>query len=211
MRLLDLVEEHDLIRPAPHGFGQHTALVIADIARRRADQAGDRMFLHELGHVDADHRTVVIEQELGHGLGELGLADAGGTQEEERPQRTVLVIEPRTRPANRVGHRMNGGLLPDHPAMEVILHAQKLLALAFQHLRRRDPRPAFDHRGDLLGPDGLFDHHALILGLLGFAQLLFELRDHTVGQLPRLGEIAFALGDLKLGPRVVELLLQLPR
>ena len=47
MRLLDLVEQHHLVGPAPHRFGQHAAFLITDIARRRADQAGDRVLFHE--------------------------------------------------------------------------------------------------------------------------------------------------------------------
>ncbi len=77
--LLDLVEQDHLVGPTPHRLGEHAALVVADIARRRADQAADRVLLHELAHVDADHRLVVVEQELGDRLGELGLADAGRT------------------------------------------------------------------------------------------------------------------------------------
>ena len=46
MRLFDFVEQHDLIGPAPHRLGQRAALLVADIAGRRADQPGDRMFLH---------------------------------------------------------------------------------------------------------------------------------------------------------------------
>jgi hypothetical protein len=42
MRLLDLVEQDHLVRPPPHRFGQHAAFLIADIAGRGADQAGDR-------------------------------------------------------------------------------------------------------------------------------------------------------------------------
>jgi len=76
VRLLDLVEQHDLVGPAPHRFGQHSAFLIADITGRRADQPGDRMLLHELAHVDADHRAGVIEQEFGKRLRQLGLADA---------------------------------------------------------------------------------------------------------------------------------------
>ena len=63
MRLLDLVEQDHLIGPAAHGFGQHAAFLVADIARRRADQARDGVLLHELAHVDAHHRGVVVEQE----------------------------------------------------------------------------------------------------------------------------------------------------
>src|SRR5256885_16677023 len=36
--LLDLVEEQDRVRLAPHGLGELAALVVADVARRRADQ-----------------------------------------------------------------------------------------------------------------------------------------------------------------------------
>ena len=77
MRLLDLVEQDDLIGPAPHRFGERAAFVVADIARRRADQARDRVLLHVLGHVDADQRVFVVEQIFGERLGQLGLADAG--------------------------------------------------------------------------------------------------------------------------------------
>ena len=37
VRLFDLVEEHDGVRLAPHLFRQLPALVVADVARRRAD------------------------------------------------------------------------------------------------------------------------------------------------------------------------------
>ena len=77
MRLLDLVEQDDLIGPPPHRLGERAAFVVTDIARRRADQARDRMLLHVFRHVDADQRVLVVEQIVGQRLGQLGLADAG--------------------------------------------------------------------------------------------------------------------------------------
>ena len=41
VRLLHLVEQDHLVWPAAHRLGQHAALIIADVTRRRADQAGD--------------------------------------------------------------------------------------------------------------------------------------------------------------------------
>ena len=38
MRLLDLIEQHDRIRLAPHSLGQLSALVVTAISRRRTDQ-----------------------------------------------------------------------------------------------------------------------------------------------------------------------------
>ena len=68
VRLLDLVEQDHAVRLAPHRFGQVAALLVADVARRRADQPRDRVLLHELGHVDADHVMLGVEQELGERL-----------------------------------------------------------------------------------------------------------------------------------------------
>ena len=48
MRFFDLIEQHDLIGPTAHRLGQNTALIIANIARRRTDQARNRMLFHEL-------------------------------------------------------------------------------------------------------------------------------------------------------------------
>ena len=38
MRLLDLVEKHHRIGPAPNGFGKLATFLIPDIAWRRTDQ-----------------------------------------------------------------------------------------------------------------------------------------------------------------------------
>ena len=92
MRLLDFVEQDDRIRRALHAFGQLAALFVADVAGRRADQLRDRVLFHELGHIEADQRFFAAEQELGQRAGDFGLADAGGTQEQERSGRDAWAI-----------------------------------------------------------------------------------------------------------------------
>ncbi len=83
VRLLHFVKQDDLVRPAAHGFGERATLLVTDIAGRRADQAGDRVLLHVFGHVDALDGVLVIEQELGERLAQLGLADSGRPEEQE--------------------------------------------------------------------------------------------------------------------------------
>ena len=56
MRLLDLVEQQHAMRVLIDGIGQQAALVEADIARRRADQAADAVPLHIFRHVEALER-----------------------------------------------------------------------------------------------------------------------------------------------------------
>ncbi len=83
MRLLDFIEHDDRIRSAAQGFGQLSRVFVADVSGRRAHQAGGGVALHELGHVQLDGRVLAPEHELGQGLGQLGLADAGRAEEHE--------------------------------------------------------------------------------------------------------------------------------
>ena len=83
VRLLDLVEEDDGVRPAADGLGELAALLVADVAGRRADEAGDRVPLLVLGHVQADEGALVVEHELGERAGKLGLPHAGRAEEDE--------------------------------------------------------------------------------------------------------------------------------
>ena len=93
--LLDLVEQDDRVRLAAHGLGELAALVVADVARRRADEPGHGVLLHVLRHVDLDHRVLVAEQELGERARQLGLADARGAEEDERAGRALRVLDAR--------------------------------------------------------------------------------------------------------------------
>ena len=95
VRLLDLVEKHDRVRPAAHRFGELAGLLVADVSGRRANHARHGVLLLVLGHVDPHHRVLVVEQELGERPGQLGLADAGRPEEQEAAQRPVRILEAR--------------------------------------------------------------------------------------------------------------------
>jgi hypothetical protein len=86
MRLLDLVEENHRVGPAMHGLGQLAALVVAHVARRRANQPRHGVLLHVLAHVDANHGLLVVEEKLGQRARGFGLAHAG------RPRKMKLPI-----------------------------------------------------------------------------------------------------------------------
>ena len=65
------------------------AFFVPDVARRRADQPRDRVLLHVLGHVDADHARLVVEKHLGQRSGQLGLPHSRRTDEHEGADRLV--------------------------------------------------------------------------------------------------------------------------
>ena len=67
----------DAVVLAADRLGQLAALVEPDVAGRCPDEPADVVALHELAHVDLDERVLAAEHELGEGLGELRLPDAG--------------------------------------------------------------------------------------------------------------------------------------
>ena len=105
VRLLDLVEEHDGVRPPAHRFGELSGLLVADVSGRRADHPRHRVLLLVLRHVDAHHRLLVVEQELGERARQLRLADAGRAEEQEAAERPVRILQAGARAADRVRRR----------------------------------------------------------------------------------------------------------
>ena len=153
VRLLDLVEQEHRVRTPAHGLGELTRLLVADVPRRGSDEAGHRVPLLELAHVEADHQVLVAEERLRERARELGLADAGRPEEEEASGRPVRVAEPRARAANRLRDRLDRLLLAHDPAVQLLLQAQQALALLRRQLRDGDARRARDDLGDVLGRD----------------------------------------------------------
>ena len=187
--LFDLVEQHDAVGVAAHGLGQLAALLIADISRRRADQAGDAELLHILGHVDADEVFLVVKQRLGQRFGQLGLADAGGPQEQKAADGPPRVGDTGARAQDGVRDFAHGFILADDAFVQHIGQAQQLFALALDQLFDRDAGPAGHDAGDLLVGHAVAQQALLLLlvGELFFGfQLALQLRQLAVLQLAAL-------------------------
>ena len=212
VRLLDLVEQHDRIRPPTDGLGELARLIVADVSRRRADQTRDRVLLLVLRHVDSDQRMLVVEQELGERAGHLGLADAGRSEEQEAAKRPVRILQAGARAADRAGHGLDGLVLTDDALVQPLFHLEQLLDLALHQLADRNAGPAADDRGDVFLVDFLLEHAAAGgEARLAVADLLLERRQPAVLQLGRLRIVAGPLRALDLEAQRFELLLQLAR
>ncbi len=166
------------VRAAAHGLGQLAALVVADVAGRRADEAADGVLLHVLRHVDADHRVLRVEHELGQRARQLGLADAGRAEEQEVADRAVGVAEPGARAAQGVGDRLDGLVLADDALVQALLHVDELLDLALEQAADRDAGPAGDDLGDVVGVDLLLEEarRAAARRCLGLGELALRAR-----------------------------------
>ena len=65
MRLFHLIKQYNGVGTAANRFGQLTALLVANISGRRADQAADRVLLHVLTHIDPDNVVLIVKERLG--------------------------------------------------------------------------------------------------------------------------------------------------
>src|SRR4051794_8401190 len=162
MRLLDLVEQDDRVALAADGFGQLAALVEPDVAGGRADEPAHVVPLHELAHVDLDERVLAPEHELRQRFRELRLPDPRGSEEDERADRPLRVLEPGTGATDGLRDDLDRLLLPDDAVVEGVLHVKEALRFLGRDPRDGDPGPHRDDLGDLL-----FVDRRLVAGNLG--------------------------------------------
>ena len=212
VRLLHLVEEHDGVGPATDSLGELAALLETDVSGRRADQTAHRMLLHVLGHVDAHHRLLRVEQERRQRLGELRLTHAGGTEEHERRDGAVRVGQTRARTLNRLRHRRHRRVLAHDALVQFVRKVEKLLALPLLQLRHGNPGPLRDDVGDVrlghLVPQQLAARRGGVDGRLRLLELSLEVHETPVLELRRAVQVVVALSLRHLDLHLIDLLLE---
>ena len=202
VRLLDLVEQQHAVRPAPDRLGELAAFLVADVARRRTDQSRDRVLLHVLAHVEADHRALVVEEQLGKRTRQLRLPDTGGAEEDERADGPVGIGEPCASSTHGVGDRADRVLLSDDATVQILFDAEQLLHLALEHLVERDTRPSRDDGGDILFADLFFEERAIALHLdkarLFLLERALQFVELAIAKLGGATEVTHLLGTIRL-------------
>ena len=168
--------------------GQQAALIVADIARRRADQAADAVPLHIFAHVEALQRDAHDRGELAR---DLGLADAGGAGEEVGADRLVGIAKARAGELDRRGEPVDRIVLAEHDPLQILVEMLERLLVVARDALRRDPGDGRDHRLDLLDGDRL-------LALRGHDQHLHraDLVDHVDRLVGELAVVDVARGEL---------------
>src|SRR5919202_2289045 len=115
---LDLVEEDHAVGPPTHRLGELASLLVADVARRGADEPGDCVSLLVLAHVYLDEGLLLTEEELGEGTGELCLPYARGPEEDERAYGALRVLDASPGPTDGLGDGLHGPVLPDNALVQ---------------------------------------------------------------------------------------------
>ncbi|MNC12095.1 hypothetical protein D3C75_598080 [compost metagenome] len=150
MGLLDFVQQHHGVRLAADLLGKLAAFLVAYISRRRSDQTGGGVFLHVFGHIDADHGIFVAEESFSKRAGQLGFADAGGTEENEGAHRALRILQACTGPADGAADGFDGFVLADYPVMQNVFHLQETFGFLFGQLPDRHSGPACHDLGDII-------------------------------------------------------------
>ena len=163
VRLFDLVQQHDLVGPAPHGFRELPTFLVTHVTRGRSDQPGDGMPFHVLRHVDTHHGTPVVEEKLAQGPGQFGLAHPRGAEKKKGADGPVSVTQAGAVPPDGVGHGDDRFILTHHLLVQAGFHLDQLLDLALDQAAHRDARPLRDDLGDVLLVHFLFEHPAFPL------------------------------------------------
>jgi hypothetical protein len=129
---------------------------------RGPDQLGDGVGLLELGHVKADEGPLRAEEDLGQGLGQLGLAHAALAHEEEAGRHPGP--PPKAHPGPAEGARQGADrlLLAHHPLSKLLLQVHELFVVLVVHV---DPAPGVHHGLNVLPGD----HRGAVL-LLGHGE-----------------------------------------
>ena len=137
-----------------NGLGELATLVVTDVTRRATDELGDLELAAELGHVEADERILAAKEVLGERLGELGLARAGGTQEDKAAAGAARILERRATAAHGLGNCLDSLVLTDDARLEHAFGLQQATALALGKRRHRHARSHGHDVGDLGDIDG---------------------------------------------------------
>ena len=169
------------------------------------------MLLHVLRHIDADHAALIVEECLSQRFRELCLADARRAEEDERADWAVRVLDAGTCAQDGFADSLDRFVLSDDARVQDIFEVQQFLALARQHFRHGDPRPAADDLRDILFAD-LFFQKAAVLRLgrddgLFVLEFLLELRQLAVLEFRHAVEVVGALSGLHLAVHAVNLFL----
>ncbi len=152
MRLFDLVEQQHAMRLLVDRIGQQPTLIVANIARRSADQATDRMAFHIFGHVETLQRDAKYRGKLPRYL---SLADTGRAGEQVVADRLVGIAQAGTRKLDRRGEPVDRRILAEHDALEVGFEMLEHRFVVGRHRLGRNPCHRRDDHFDFLGRDRL--------------------------------------------------------
>ena len=166
------------------------------------------MTLLIFAHIDARHHVLIIEKKFCKSLGQFGLSYTGSSHEEEGPDRSFLILQPRTGATDSIRYSSNGHILSHNPLVQFGFHPKEFLTFAFQHTADRNPCPFRNHFRYIFRCDGFCDYRILDFSLTccEFIYLCLSFRHLRISYLSNLPIVACAFRIMSLYLIVLHLL-----
>ena len=158
MRLFDFIQQQYRMRVLINRIRQKPALIKADIARRRTNQARHAMAFHIFGHVEADQFNAKRLRQL---LGDFRLAHTRGAGEQIIPDRLFRIAQPSARKLDGAGKGFNGLFLAKHHRLQIAFQILQRFPIIGGNRFRRNARDLGDNVFHILQRHGLA---ALVFG-----------------------------------------------
>ncbi len=153
MCFFDLVQQQDGMRVLIDLVGQKSALIIAHIAGRRADEPGDRMALHIFAHVKAQKF-----QTLSHGqlTGDFGFTHTGRSGKEVRADGLVGFTQSSARQFDGGSDLFDGRILSKDNPFEIRFEGFERFGIVPRQRFRRYAGDFRDHIFDFFNANSFF-------------------------------------------------------
>src|SRR3989344_583189 len=213
MCLLDLVEENHRVRPVTDRLGKTRTFFEADIARRRANELRDSVFLQQLRHVDANECLLVVEHKFRQCFRQFSFADSRRTEEYEGPNRPVRIRDAGAAPLHSIGNLLYRFTLANDTVLQMLFHAGKFLRFFFKHSSYRNTRPIGDDRGDVRSGNFFLEDSARTLELFKpftfYLKFTLDAGNFAVAELGREREVGARLGCFGFEPQNFKILFRL--
>mmetsp|Transcript_23841 Transcript_23841/g.51864 ORF Transcript_23841/g.51864 Transcript_23841/m.51864 type:complete len:266 (-) Transcript_23841:1951-2748(-) len=148
--LFHFIEEDQAVGFPSNWVRQLTLLIVADVARRAANQLGHRVLFHEFTHIQSDHGIFHAKIGFSQGFAEFRLANTCGTAEDEGRNGPLGILQPRTCTSHRLRDGHHSLLLPDDPVVQGILQMNQTHGLIGRDLFDWHLGPGRNHSGHVV-------------------------------------------------------------
>ena len=182
MCLFNLIKQHNAVGAAAHSLGQLAALVVAYIARRRADEPCHGVTLHIFGHIKAQQCLLAAEPALGQCAGQLGLTHTGRPQKQHRADGTIVLPQAGAAAAYGGGYRGYSPRLADDLCGKALLQLCKPLTLGLPHTLGGYTARLAHHTGNVCRGQRFF--LAAVFGNAACSRGFVQQVDGLIGQIP---------------------------
>src|SRR5260370_41260288 len=100
--------------------GKLAAIIVANISRRRTNQARGVLPLHKLRHIQDQERVLVREKRAGQGTRQFAFANAAWANKEKRTDGTAAVANIGVSAPHCPRYKLHGFMLPYNPLVQIL-------------------------------------------------------------------------------------------